>query len=282
MAYKYLLLCVIYKKSAEMSTTLNSLVNLDVSHKENILVIWHNDACVNLDTNTLLFNRLSEKFKNIDVINHRTNQTLATLYNKIYEQYSQSVDAFCILDDDSILSPNYLTACLVRLNLSSAALYLPRVYHGDTLISPTRFDGHRYDSIETGIVPAKKIRAIASGMVIPKNTFNRFKFDERFIFYGADTEYILRLAKNNASIGIIDTKIQHALSTDALNNKPFPNFKYASLLQSFALIGVLYNKKYKSLYKIMRLSLRQAIYSKKLPPLIDGVRMFIKVVNGRL
>ena len=278
MKFKFLFLCVLYRKSPEMSSTLSTIANIETPDKSNILVIWNNDAIQVLDTKTELFGVLGNKFEIVDVINAKTNQSLATIYNKIYEKYSNVIDAFCILDDDSILSPNYIKACVAKLDTPAIKLFLPVVYHGDIIVSPAQFDGRRYDKINIGVMPARQIRAIASGMIIPAKTLDQFKFDENFVFYGADTEYILRIAQDGGNVCIIDTEIQHALSTETLRRTPFSNFKFSSLLQSFGLIGILYGKRHVSLYKIMRLSLRQVFFSKKLLPLWLGIKMCSKVI----
>ena len=261
-----------------MSSTLSTIANIETPNKSNILVVWNNDAIEGLDTKNELFGVLRNKFEFVEVINSKSNQSLATIYNKIYEKYSNAVDAFCILDDDSILSPNYINACMAMLDVPAIKLFLPVVYHGDTLISPAQFDGRRYENIKTGVIPAKQIRAIASGMIIPSTTLKRFKFDENFMFYGADTEYILRIAQDGGNVCIIDTEIQHELSTDSLQRAPFSNFKFASLLQSFGLIGILYRKRNVAFYRIIRLSLRQAYFSKRLLPIWLGIKMCSKVI----
>lgn len=278
---RLLFLCVLYRTKPELSATLISLASIRPSvSKSNALVVWNNGAIGRLDDQQSIFCVLRAKFGVVDLIDDEINQPLGKIYNNIYKKYRHAADAFCILDDDSSIPDGYIDVFLAASSTCSVELYLPIVYHGPLLVSPIHQDGRRFHNLEPGVMPARQVNAIASGMIIPTTTLDKFRFNERFVFYGADSEYVRRISEHGGNVCVMATQIQHVLSTESSRRARLSDFKFSSLLQSFGLIGILYGERSMAIYKILRLSLRQSLFARRLLPIRLGIKMVLRVIRG--
>lgn len=274
-------LCVVYGKLFNESVTLHSLRRLQQGMDGLHLVIWNNGPCP-IDCSEDELAELKDRFSSVEVINSPKNESLSRLYNLVISHWVGSCRALCLLDDDTEVPQDYFFVVVHSINECRADLYLPLVYQGACLVSPAKRDGVRIGKPQNGLVPAASIRAIASGMVVPAETAKRFSFDERFSFYGADTDFVLQLGEKKCLVLLMDVRLEHSISTDLSPHVAFSDFKFNSLLQSFLLVGLKHGQKIKSLRKICRLALRQAVLKKSAWPLFFGISSALKLLAGVL
>lgn len=200
---------LLYNKSFEDSLTMKKLVSSSRQIPNSKIVIWNNGPS-ELDITDF------DAGKSVD-INFTFEQTvhnesLSKIYNQFLSKYDS--DFYIILDDDSDLSPQYLT--------SLASLSENCLFAAPTISSDNKFYYPEYKGAFLNQIPEKitePVFSIGSGLVISQELKNRFfesyggVFDERFYFYGVDTSIFHRLFINDLSseIDIIEG-FEHSLS----------------------------------------------------------------------
>lgn len=275
-----LILCVVYNKQIYESITLESLQSIRFVDGVHYLLIWNNGP-ETLALNSSVYLTLRARFKSVTIMNGLNNSPLSVIYNRSLYYCSADVDSICILDDDSDLPVDFLDE-YYKSKYLLADMYMPLVWQDGELVSPVRPDGIRFKSLDPGVYSAKQINGIASGMIIPKATLSRERFDERFFFYGADTEYLLRMGSTGANVYVFNACIMHSLSTDVSRNAAFSLFKYRSLLQAFCLIGVLYNRQCYYFLKMLRCAVRQSLFSRSISPFGLGIVWCYRLLARRV
>ena len=278
--YDLVVVCVIYDKELDESSTIEALRRVDVGAMRLKLIVWNNGP-FSIKYDKEIAGDLERRFFSVSLVNSPVNRSLSRIYNEVFDDFAGRAQAFCLLDDDTILPEHYFFKYESLRIISSGAVYFPAVFGGGRLVSPAARDGSRLDSFNPGVWPVWNFRAIASGMVIPASTAKTVRFDERFDFYGADTDFVLELGRHGWNAVFMDVSLSHSISTDVGPSIEFSDFKYRSLLQSFKLVGVKHGMRLNSLKKILRLGLRQGVASRRFAPIICAAGYALDLLRSR-
>ena len=206
---RFLILVVLYKCKVKESLSYISLLKSSEYLNNSKLILWDNSPEIrSVEIHNLGF------MKNIEYIHTPENMALSKIYNYVIQEHEQ-YDYMIILDQDSSFSSKYI----VKLNTAilkhpAVNLFLPLIKSEQTIISPGDykiFKGSYWKKEKYGVIDAKNILAINSGMVI---NFNYLKniytgYDERLKFYGTDTSFMVTYSKDNNLLFVIDYVMKH-------------------------------------------------------------------------
>jgi len=219
---KFLILIVLYECKVKESLSYISLLKSSEHLGNSKLILWDNSPSVqSIDTNKIRF------LQHVEYIHTPENMSLSKIYNHVIQE-NEEYDNMIILDQDSSFSSDYLE----KLNGAiikhpSINLFLPVIKSKETIVSPGDykvFKGSYWKKEKYGIINAKNILAINSGMAINFNYLkNTYKgYDERLRFYGTDTFFMREYSKDNNFLFVIDYVLQHnsaLLDSDERFNK---------------------------------------------------------------
>jgi len=206
---KFLILIVLYECKVKESLSYISLLKSSEYLSESRLILWDNSPSIqSIDTDNISFLQQAE------YIHSPENMSLSKIYNCVIQE-NEEYDYMIILDQDSSFSSDYLE----KLNSAiikhpSINLFLPLIKSEQTIVSPGDykiFKGSYWKKERYGIIDAKNILAINSGMVINFNYLkNIYKgYDERLRFYGTDTSFMLKYPEDNDFLFVIDYVFKH-------------------------------------------------------------------------
>ncbi|MBC8986060.1 glycosyltransferase [Pedobacter sp. N36a] len=207
---KLLVLVVLYKKTILESPTIKSLLSQHKDLFELELVIWDNSPERCPDDQIY---ELEQDFGKFQYRWSPENTWLSKLYNQVLS--ARTYDYALLLDQDTDIPPYYFDKLGDALfKFPKIALFLPLVLHEEKVVSPgswVYFKGKHWKKIKTGILPAKNVLAITSGMVISAKVFfeNQMKFDERLSLYGIDTGFMLNFSKFEKELYVLPIKFDH-------------------------------------------------------------------------
>ena len=206
---KFLILIVLYEFKVKDSLSYISLLKSSEYLSESKLILWDNSPSIqSIDTNNISF------LQYVEYIHTPENMSLSKIYNRVI-QANEEYDYMIILDQDSSFSSDYLE----KLNSAiikhpSINLFLPLIRAEHNIVSPGDykiFKGSYWKKEKYGIINAKNILAINSGMAINFNYLkNIYKgYDERLRFYGTDTSFMLEYSEDNDFLFVIDYVFKH-------------------------------------------------------------------------
>ena len=206
-------LVVIYDKTLEESTTLNSFLNYQF---EMSMLIIHNNGPRPILLNEGFYNKLNGVFDNqVKVINTPDNKPLSIIYNKVFTEYD--AERYILLDDDTELSSSFVYS----LKNTNADLNIPKII--------SSIDDKIYYPISNGVVvtesttlDASHVLSIGSGLIINRTLIDKFShynlklFDENYALYGVDYSFFRRLwwvVKQGGGINVCSSSfLKHSLS----------------------------------------------------------------------
>lgn len=212
---KVSILVVTYGIDLIESLSLNAIQNLDLRNIDYkpVLKIWMNKYS---GEKLFLEKEIEDKFE-VEIVKSIENEPLPIIYNRFLLE--QNSDYAILLDQDSIIENDYISEIYQAINKTNACLLLPKVVHGDTLVSPGRFwfiFGSLDPSLKKidGIVNDKNIVAINSGLVVKVQLIKDglIKYDECLKFYFTDTKFLLDYNKLGLDVYILKSIITHDLS----------------------------------------------------------------------
>ena len=206
---KFLILIVVYECKVKESLSYISLLKSSEYLSNSKLILWDNSPSIQ----SIYTDNISS-LQQAEYIHTPENMSLSKIYNRVIQENEEN-DYLIILDQDSSFSSDYLE----KLNSAitkhpSINLFLPLIKSEQTIVSPGDykiFKGSYWKKERYGIIDAKNILAINSGMVINFNYLkNIYKgYDERLRFYGTDTFFMLDYAENNDFLFVIDYVFKH-------------------------------------------------------------------------
>lgn len=207
---KLIVLVVLYKKTIDESQTIKSLVLQQRDLFELQLVVWDNspERCPEAQLTST-----SSVFDDFQYIWAPENVWLSKLYNQVLS--AAIYDYALLLDQDSEIPLYYLDKLSAALlKFPDLSLFLPIVINKGKVVSPgsfVYFKGKHWKKIRTGVMSAKNVLAITSGMVISSKVFleHQMKFDERLNLYGIDTSFMLEFSKFEKQLYVLPIEFDH-------------------------------------------------------------------------
>lgn len=207
---KLLVLVVLYKKMISESPTIKTLLEQHRDLFELELVIWDNspEKCPEVQVTAL-----KRDFDHYQYHWTGENTWLSKLYNQVLG--AAQYDYALLLDQDTEIPVYYFDKLYEALiKFPKISLFLPLVLHDEKVVSPgswVYFKGKHWKKIKTGVIPAKDVLAITSGMVISSKVFqvHEMKFDERLSLYGIDTSFMLNFSKFEKQLYVLAIKFNH-------------------------------------------------------------------------
>jgi GT2 family glycosyltransferase len=206
---KFLILIVLYECKVKESLSYISLLKSSKYLSNSKLILWDNSPSIqSVDTDDTSF------FQDVEYIHTPENMSLSKIYNRVIQENEEN-DYLIILDQDSSFSSDYLEKlnCAI-IKHPSINLFLPLIKSEKTIVSPGDykiFKGSYWKKEQYGLIDAKNILAINSGMAINFNYLkNSYKgYDERLRFYGTDTFFMFEYSKDNNFLFVIDYVFKH-------------------------------------------------------------------------
>ncbi len=219
---KFYILIVLYKCELNESQTFKTLNLLPESILGKVkLIVWDNSPSnfqLKNDYNTGVFGG----FK---YIRSNKNESLSIIYNKVMNEDFNSEGFFSILDQDTSIPFDFLSA-IEDANVDDR-LIVPRVFSikNNSLISPRYYEYTKplYRAITTrlmnkddsGLHCTLNFFAVGSGLTIPKRIFDQgLRFEEQLSFYGVDTEYCQQYSLLKNDFFLLDVDFKHDVSDD--------------------------------------------------------------------
>lgn len=203
--YKVAVLVALYNQQIQESKTISSLRLLKEKLGENIhITIWNNGPKELPEISDDLF------YCDIRFIQEVSNKPLSYVYN----HFMDSIDAekYVFFDQDTLINEKYIEELLS----DSSMVSIPIIACDEKIYSPTTCSG---EPISTDSYVNCKIVGIGSGICLRRKVKEQFiskfgeVFDSRFVLYGVDTTFFLRLHTLDKEVSInVLSSVQHSLS----------------------------------------------------------------------
>lgn len=249
---KLAILVVTYNQQRiQDSLTLNTLrlhnEFIRKKYSEYKVTIWNNGP--------YLLENLNFKLPNWEIKNFLNNAPLSWIYNH-FITVNTAADFFCILDDDTEVTLEFLYDAITHLKKSKTAmLYLPRILNHISLeqVYPVEIFNNR---ILDNITSNDSVRSIGSGILFNKSLIELFPnmklFSERYSFYGVDTSFFMELLnlQRTKYVVLLGKPLVHNLSR-LTDKKSRRSFRYKERLIDQYLTIILYTKKYFQFPKLL-------------------------------
>lgn len=204
------ILIVLYRCRPQDSATIRTLLAQDRADGRVTVTLWDNSPEGHEDCPAI--KRLRAAFGTVDYVHCPDNLPLSQVYNRFVQSSGGRV--VLILDQDSTLPATHLAVLQRDLaRFPDVMLFVPRILSGGSLISPGRFGrikGGRIGTIAAGLHRAAGHTAIASGMAIRTEVFDRgLTFNEDLWLYAIDTDFFLRFRDRFDSFCVMDVDVIH-------------------------------------------------------------------------
>jgi GT2 family glycosyltransferase len=219
---KKLMVLVLYKLEILDSETFISLVKSnDKLRNVDKLCIWDNTPGERYLSNDAHLTLIKLNC-NFEYIHTPENISLAKVYNQTLKK-NEGFDWFILLDQDSGFDYTYFTAFDNALkNYPDIKLVVPLIKSNSFIVSPgrfTSFKGKYWTNENYGLTSTKSNTAIASGMIISIDVFDKVGFfDESLVLYGIDNNFMFRFRKCYEYFYVMDVRFIHDLSDHNFEN----------------------------------------------------------------
>lgn len=177
------------------------------------------------------------------------NVSLPLIYNEIADlAFSSGSSVLLISDDDTDYAKFDFESCfrVVEEVLSDGrdsqvGTFLPQIMSGGRLVSPggrRLFKGYLFDQVNSGLIDSCNVLAINSGMIITKACYERMRplYDARLNFYGTDTEFFVRYQRHFKKIYVLDSVVEHSLSSDTRESPDRAFFRWKDNINAMAVV----------------------------------------------
>lgn len=208
---KFLALIVVYGCQPINTPSFQSLSHCDIGICELRIIIWDNSPQPH-EVDWKDIGQIGMYLSTPDNLN------LSTIYNRVIAQYLQPDEHLLLLDQDSVLSPDFLRKATNAIQeYPDIDLFLPIVRANNRFASPVTYLcgwGRQWQSRVVGSIASKRVCAINSGMIISSAyLLGAFPgYDERLRFYGTDTQFMLDYMDRRSKLFVLNTIIMHDLS----------------------------------------------------------------------
>ncbi|WP_161788259.1 glycosyltransferase [Bifidobacterium boum] len=143
---------------------------------------------------------LSQQLTNFYYLDMHGNEGLAKAYNKGIEKISTPYVIFS--DDDTIYGSNYLPLVRTWIFSTHADVLVPivREVNSDTLISPCVYKHCRFAYLDSLESCPENFFAINSGLVVRRDIFDSYKYNEQYFLEMIDYQFIRDMRKEHKNI----------------------------------------------------------------------------------
>lgn len=222
-----LIVVILYKKSILESETLEFLNKQVNSYPENLklsLAIVDNSEGKYIVEEDLRDSDFFKQYESVRLFNHYNNANLGVVYNDLISDNIGFFNYFNILDDDSILPPDFYANFLFCQNSNDYFVYAPKILKSENLLySPKRqppfvdiFNFTQSNNFPVGFVgPVTNgdVFAVMSGIFLKSDLFeDGFLFSNELKLYGLDNQLFLYLKKKSIFVYILPMSITHSPS----------------------------------------------------------------------
>lgn len=230
---------VLYKKSYSQSIAIKSILGqLEKLNQVGINVtvhVWNNTP------------DYSEPLVHNNVVWHLgKNDGLAYIYNEIaFIAFGSGASFLMVSDDDTDYAESSLSTCMLEiagvLNKcpeKDYGVFLPRLFSNGQLISPGKrfhFLGQLLPHVESGLICAKNLLAINSGLIFTKKCYERMNpfYDGRLMFYCTDTDFFIRYESFFSYAYVLDIKLNHDLSEHTTDSPEGALNRFIQMVKGF-------------------------------------------------
>ena len=125
----------------------------------------------------------------------------------------------CLFDDDTQLDSEYFTVLQTQLKKSDHSVFVPLIYSGSHLLSPSRLEpGMRIrtfaDADQALAYRGEDITAINSCMAIRLSVFDSYRYDENIFLDGVDHHFMADMREKGHRTCVIPYRCNHEFSGD--------------------------------------------------------------------
>lgn len=206
----FLTLIVVYGSDPIRTSSLQTLLANKFDRDRLSILVWDNSPHPNVDV---------EELQRFGVLYHSTpeNFGLSKIYNHVIAEYLLIGQHLLLLDQDTVLPPNFLEiAESAIVQHSDIDLFLPMIKANSSWVSPLDYClgwGRYWPTPRNGRMRSARVCAINSGMVISARYLHGRKvYDEQLRFYGTDTQFMLDYAERRDELFVLDVQLAHDLS----------------------------------------------------------------------
>lgn len=155
------------------------------------------------------------------LINMKGNAGLARAYNRAINL--SSANYICLLDDDTIIPSNYFQHVDTWIRKTRAQIFAPLAFaQNGMLMSPCKTDGIHFGPFESvnEALHASNFSLINAGMVIKRDIFTDYRYDERYRVDMIDHQFVRDMKQHKQHIEIMnDIQIQQDYSQLSNNRR---------------------------------------------------------------
>ena len=143
------------------------------------------------------------------------NRGISRAYNRALEVVTS--DYICLMDDDTPFDITFFQNALSYIQNNNANVYLPVVIlesHPDIVVSPTPWTGYRTHTASAPCLDSAHLTAINSGMIISRDIFENYQYDEGLFLEFVDHKFILDMRNCSARFAVMtNVTLAQKLST---------------------------------------------------------------------
>lgn len=219
-----LVLVVLYRCKFDCSQSISSLASFAHPDIRLRILVWDNspEPCATpADLENLGKGHVAE----VGYEHHPDNVPLSRIYNHVISSRLADDGYLLLLDQDTTIPQDFWgVLCDGLAKFPECDLFLPVVRAGNVIVSPAPFFfgwGRHWKKQILGLVCAKGLVAINSGMIISGRYARRdfVGYDERLLFYGTDSDFMLKFAKQRESFVVLPIVLNHDLSFNSANRE---------------------------------------------------------------
>ncbi|NRA80026.1 MAG: hypothetical protein HRU18_17635 [Pseudoalteromonas sp.] len=242
------ILVLLYNKEIEKSNTINSLVTSNCLFENSKILIWNNGPNSIKEDGVIPLLDLGYEVEIKETLN---NESLSVIYNEFIDSIKS--DKYIILDDDSALSSDFITAA-AKSDVDIVSF--PFITSQEVIVYP-KVDNLAINK-KTKLNDESNLKTIGSGIVLGNQICQKLKeyygsiFDERFYFYGVDSTLCLRLKELQliSKIKLIDG-FEHSMSRFEKESEEVSHFRKVERSYDFGLTLKYYYPKKKAFFEIL-------------------------------
>lgn len=189
-----------------------------------VIVIYNCSCCDSISykrlkeygIKTIVCDNSTKDYGNKDIVDNddniyidmHGNKGLSKAYNMALKQIDNKYHFICLFDDDTDMEKDYFSKALDYINTVNADIFLPIVKTQTKVLSPCQFKNKKVIEVrKSDDIDMNYISAINSGMIIRKDVFSDFKYNENIFLDYVDHNFMRSMIKKNKKIKIMKDNI---------------------------------------------------------------------------